>query len=160
MKLRIATLCLLCSLSTCYAMDQSEGFSVGIIPVTDKTRKKIIQNVASLYSAEGCGICHKHEGQVEVSFSSPYSRCAHQSCYDFIQSALTKAYAKLDNIEDNLQANNAHQKLVALVQTKIGRQTILEFAQQEGGLMRLAIHFEENTPAAISHILAGKSAWE
>jgi len=152
-KLLFVGMVVLLGSSGCHAM------SVEVIPVTDETREPLREFVHSIYHAEGCGICGK-EG-AEVFWFNPHSRCAHRECYDFLSPALEGAYAVLDEVfgDDNSRKNDAHHKLVRLVLSQIGQQTILECANKSG-IDYLKKLFNQNTRQAIDHILANKSAWK
>lgn len=75
------------------------------------------------------GVC-KQRG-ADVFWSSPYSRCAHQSCFDLISPALTHVYSRLEKMAKS-KYSTAHIAIVRLVQAKVGDVTIKSYCEKNG----------------------------
>lgn len=104
-------------------------------------RDELIDAILAQYKAEGCGICKKPGA--DVFWFSPYSRCAHQSCYDIIDPAENEA---MNILEKKLKKqgklahggyNHAHIDLISSIETCIESDyppgtTLLDAIKQDG----------------------------
>lgn len=150
---RRSTLVLLSSIIPIYGMDH-------VAPTVPRQENYscLAKNVLNHLTDTGCcGICKKPIYGDSVFWFSPHARDAHKECYDFIFPAAQSAYRQLDQALPEIngksrQANDAHIILVALVQTKIGSSTILDFAKTTGGMPVLENLFNDYIDVAIKNV--------
>lgn len=103
-------------------------------------RHNVKKNVHSVYDSEGCGICEKSEGNVEIFWFSKRSRAVHERCWKLIQEAetdLNKLIEKLSNMFEKYDTHHyvrvdAHVAAIEAVRNETEGLSLRLYVQRKG----------------------------